>query len=362
MFKKPFALLLASAAMLVSTSALAQSYDDDDIYFNPAKATKETKTVKKTVPATNVQNTYQYKQYQSTDYPSADSYTPAPTAGVNRSVDEYNRRGIFASEQPAASAADSLQTDDFQATRQIEKFYNPDIIVAANDDQLTQYYYSQPASTVNIIVNTPYSYYWDYPYYTGYWGNPYRPWNWGWGPSWNWAWSPSWGWNWGWSWSWGSSWTWGNTWGWGPSWGGWTPSWGWVNPRPGSVGNIRPGNAGYRPGTTHAGASNVRPGSSAGNWRPGNANTSGYRPGNVTTGNDGYRPGRGNTRGNASNSNAQTGTYRPNNNSNNNNNHNNSGYRPSSSGNSSWGSSGGGFRGGSSSGGVRGGGGGRGRH
>ncbi len=359
MFKKLFAILFASAVMLVSTSAYAQSYDDDDIYYNPAKVKKETKNTKKTTPAANTQNVYQYTLPRSADYPSADTYTPAQTAGVNRSVDEYNRRGFFATQQPAHSSADTLQTDAFQATRRIEKFYNPDVVIAANDDRLTEYYYSEPVSTVNIIVNTPYSYYWDYPYYAGYWGNPYRPWswnyswNWGWGPSWNWAWSPSWGWNWG----WGSSWAWGPSWGWGPAW-GWAPSWGWSNPRPGSIGNIRPGNAGYRPGNAHAGTGNVRPGSSAGTWRPGTSATGGYRPGNVTTNGDGYRPGRGNTRGNASNSNSQNGTYRPNNSNN-----NNSGYRPNSTGNSSWGNSGGGFRGGSSTGGgVRGGGGGRGRH
>lgn len=357
MVKKFITSITALLAIFASTSVYAQSYDDDDIYYNPSKTKKATNTTKKTTTTGQYRyNTYQPSQ--SSDYNAADTYTPSTTPGVNMSVDEYNRRGFFGTGD-ANATSDSLQPD-FQATRQIEKFYNPDIVTESNDQNLAEYYYSQPTSTVNIILNDYpyYSNYWGYPYYSTYWswGYPYyRPWsyyswNYGWGPSYSWAWSPAWGWN----------------YGWGPSY--WGPSYGWgypsrpVNTRPGSVGNVRPG---YRPGTSHAGTATVRPGDSSAGYRPGTASTGGYRPGNSSA--DGYRPGRvstGNVRGNAPNSNSTNGSYRYNNaGTNNSNSNNNTGYRPNtSSAHSSWGSSSsGGFRGSSSSGGIRSGGG-RGRH
>lgn len=358
MLKNLFTSITALLAIFASTSVYAQSYDDDDIYYNPSKAKKTTSEIKKTA----VTRPANQNAYQSIGYSSADTYTPSTSAGVNMTVDEYNRRGFFNTGNTTATT-DSIH-EDFQATRQIEKFYNPGIITESNDQELAEYYYSQPTSTINIIVSDYpyYSTYWGYPYYASYWGYPYYRtwsyynWNYGWGPSYSWAWSPAWGWN----------------YGWGPSY--WGPSYGWnyphrpVNTRPGSVGNVRPG---YRPGSIHAGIGNIRPGSSANNYRPGTAATGSYRPSTTTSTSDGYRPGRtstgSNIRGNASVSNSSSGSYRHSNSeSTGSSSNNNSGYRrssSSSSSHSSWGSSSsGGFRGGASTGGVRSGGGGRGRH
>ena len=287
--------------------ASAQSYDDDDIYFNPSKAKAPVKEKKVTPAKTNG-----VILYPATDYPAADSYTVPEYS--SRSVDEYNRRGIFADDKPAAS--DSISADAFANTRKIERFYNPEIVKGTQDEELAQYYYAEPAN-INIIINTPD--YWGYPYYgrAWAWGNP---WYWG-------GWGPSWG--------------WGPGWGWGASWG---PAWGWTAPsrRPGAVGNIRPAYAG----------------------RPGNA--AGYRPGrgSGTINNSGYRPGRGNVRGTINNNSDYNNRYKPTSRPGNSN-QNNNGYRPGNTRGSSWGtgtSGGGGMRGGFGGGGSRGGGGGRGRH
>ncbi|MCM1483202.1 MAG: hypothetical protein NC043_02630 [Muribaculaceae bacterium] len=338
--------LIISMLMGGVTFASAHSYDDDDIYYNPSKATKTKAKEKKTY----TQRANGVILYPVQDYPAADTYTVPATASSNRSVDEYNRRGIFAT-GAKPDATDSTSTDAFVNTRRIERFYNPDIVVSSADDELVQYYYAEPAN-VNIIVNAPD--YWGYPYYGSAWawGNPWY-WN-SWGPSWSWSWgwNNPWYWNsWGPSWSW--SWGWGPAWAWGPSWGpawswGWGPAWT-PSRRPGAVGHVRPAYTGGRPGGTAAG------------YRPGR----GYN--NTVTGNNGYRQGRGNIRG-AQDSNRYSPTTRPgyNTNQNSNQNNNNNGYRPGNTrGNSSWGTgTSGGSRGGfGGGGGTRGGGGGgRGRH
>ncbi len=344
----------------------AQSYYDDDIYYDASKA-------KKQQPAKVVDNNY--RQSQVADYPAADTYSYSVNGTRSISVDDYNRRGIFAADTVSADSTAS----DFQYTRRIEKYYNPEVVTAQNDPELANIYYMEP-DQVNIYVNTP-SGYWGYDYLS-----PYAMWNLSFGyPYYNnyWRWSSPWYWNtwydpyWSWSWGWGAGWApkWGP--GWGPSWSwGWGPGWGygWSRPRsprhPGGwsgSGAHRPGNvpsSGVRPGfgtgNRHQG-STMRPGTTNGNYRPGN--NSGVRPGNntgVRPGNNGgtYRPGNNSGSGRPSNNN---GYNRP---SNNNNNYNrpsntNGGRTPSY--NSGGGSRGGFGGGGRSSGGGRSAGG-RGRH
>ncbi|MDE6324098.1 MAG: hypothetical protein K2L46_06435 [Paramuribaculum sp.] len=316
----------------------AQSYDDDDIYFNPSKVKSESKKQK---------NTFEPQAYQSA--------TSVPQSGVNIDVDTYNRRGVFAS---ADTIGESAQTGDFNYTRQIERFHNPDIIASSNDADLANLYYSQPSTDVNIYVNTvPSVGYWGYPYplSSWYWGYA-RPYSWYWNCGWDpyWAWGPSW--------SWSPSWCWGPSWNW-----GWGHGWGSaiIPSRPNRpVGNIRPA---YRPASRPS-AGNIRPGQtmrpayrpssrpSADTYRPGNS-SSGYRQsGNsVRKGSGSIRQGNSNLRQNNSSNNS----YRQNSNTNSyryQNNSNNSSYRSSGSF--------GGYRGGSagSMGGGSRGGGGRGRH
>lgn len=328
MYRKLTALMLA--LILGSWGiASAQDYDDDDIYFNPSKAKKETpKKKEKTQPA----NGMIYYYPSATDYSAADNYSPEGT-GLAVSVDDYNRRGIFAADS-SAHATDSLSANMFANTRRIEKFHNSSVVKGSGDESLIEYYYAQPAN-VSVIINAVDP--WYSPYYAGYWGGYWGwryPWSWGlgwglsyaWGPSWSWGWTyPSYGWTWGPGWGWGASWGWGG--GWAPT----RPAWA-HRPRP--VGNVRPG---YRPGAT----AGYRP-SAAGSYRPGSS-ASGYRRGNVrgsSTGNY-SRPSTTNNRNNSSNS-----------------------YRPGrSTSGSSWGSSSsGGFRGGGGGYSRGSGGGGRGRH
>ena len=287
----------------------------DDIYYNPKTDTKKAETV---IKRGNTSSNGVY--YRSVaDYPAADTYTVVTKS--TRNVDEYNRRGIFATADSVP--ADSTQTDNFAYTRRIEQFYNPAIVSGSNDDELATLYYAEPAN-VNIYVNSPGYWGWNYPYYGYGWGSPWY------GPSWygNRGSGPSWSgaWNWG----------WGHSWGWGPAW-GWGPSWGWgggvpvrpYNPRhPGAInrphyanghsgyrpapsGSYRPGSGrypsgNYRPGTT----GNYRPGNS-GNYRPG-TNGSYTRPGNSSRPtNKGYRPSYNNNDNNSRPSYNNSNTSRP---------------------------------------------------
>lgn len=346
---KRLTLLMASALAAVGVVS-AQSYFDDDIYYNPAKATKQPAKTQKT-NSSNQRNTVVVY-----DYPSADNFTVNGTRKI--SVDDYNRRGIFASD---SLTADTTATD-FEYTRRIEQFYNPEIVSNSGDKELANIYYMEP-DQVNIYVNTPSSY-WGYNYFYPYsawtfdpfWSNNYWRWNSAW--YWNSWYDPFWGpsWTWGPGWGWGSSWAWGPSWGWGPGWGwgsGWGPSWGWgpgwnPGPRrapdlmagrqpgvnvangahPGSVSRPVYGNN-RRPGISTRPGSNTRPSQDYyfNNTRPtinnGNGVNSNRRPGVTTNGSS--RPST-NTR--PSTNSRPTYDY---NNGYNHNNNNNSYTRPSNS-------------------------------
>lgn len=194
-------------------SAMAQDYFDD-VYYNPKKDNRATKQEK--VTSTYISNM------------------------GDMDVDLYNRRG----EQYYVSQIDTIGSrvengEDFVYTQQIQKYYNPTIVVenASNLGDIL----ANARGNVEIVINdngypvfSPwYGYSW-WPYYSSVWS----PWSWGInvGP---WGWSI--GWNapiYSWSWGWGPGW--GPAWGpaWGPGWApGWGPGWG-----PG------PGGPGWRPG------------------------------------------------------------------------------------------------------------------
>ena len=279
-------LLVGIAAMALP--AVAQDYEDD-IYYNPDKAKKVAPAPARTAetPAAPVYT-------GSVSYPAADTYTPAPGAGLQMSVDEYNRHT-----PAAATAADSATVapgnSDFTYTRRIERFHNPDVIEETGDEELAEYYYATEQPTVinvNVIDIDPWDWWgpspaWRYSaWYSPYW-NPYYnyAWNWGWGPAWNWGWGgwydPYWSWSWGWGPSWGCNPGWGHCPGWGPS-HAWRPTNPGANhPRRPAVGNgmasaNRPGNNGYATRSPHA--SGLRPGSNG--MRP----SSGASAGTTTIG------------------------------------------------------------------------------
>lgn len=248
------------ALIACAGTSFAQSYFDD-VYYNPKKD-------KTTVSTT------QKKQ---------ESYYISNMADMD--VDAYNRRG----EQYYVSQIDTIGTrvengEDFVYTQQIQKYYNPTIVVDnanALGDILTNAY-----GNVDIIINAngypvfaPY-YGWNWPYYTSVWS----PWNWGfsiggwgWGVSWyNPWWGPGW-------WSPGPSWAWGPSWGWGYP---WRPGPGW-GPGPGPA--PRPMYS-YSPRGNRAVA--PRPGWSGNSQHPGNAQMHRPNGGNYGGGNSGFAPTR----------------------------------------------------------------------
>lgn len=263
--------LIAMMALVASATAGAQEYDD--IYYNPSKEKKAKTTKTKTTAPVQV-----------TEYAPAGSYSGNWNMTNTRDIDEYNRRYQVVD---SVNADTTIVDDNFEYTRRIERFHNPDVVVETGNDDFVDWYYtqSQPQTTsvVNVYVNND-PWLWSYPYNYSYWYRPYGWYTGFWGPSWSWSWGYD---------PWFS-------WGYGPGWGwGWTPgpSWGW-HPGPGRpvAGNWRPTSPGAsRPHgvATHANggrgyyshASNSRPGnmgrpsasSSAGRvstsaWmRPGNA-------------------------------------------------------------------------------------------
>ena len=185
----PIILILSGFAFTIN----AQNYFDDDIYYNAKKDTQQ--------------------------IPKKSSKTSNYIANMaDMDVDTYNRRN----ETYYTSSIDTIGTyvengEDFVYTQQIQKYYNPTIVVDNADilgDVLSNTY-----GNVEIVINnnglpvfTPF-YSWNYPYLYGayspyYWGfniggwgwnvGFYDPWfSWNWGPSWGWTWGPGWGWNWG---------------------------------------------------------------------------------------------------------------------------------------------------------------------
>lgn len=317
---------VAGSLILMGVGVMsAQSYYDDDIYFDETKVKKKTQS--KDMRATGQQPVTTVEQ-GTYDYAPADAY-PITSSGANRDVDEYNRRNVS---QPADTT--SAQSENFSYTRRLERFHNPSIIINSDDPELVEYYYSSAAPNVTINVGTPL-------YYGSYVGSYWDPWysypGWGWNYGWNSWWGPSWsfGWN---SW-WGPSWGyypypgWGPAYypGWGPAWG---PSWTWAPPRPRrpsspggwqTVGprpsHGQPAYNGYRPGRRPSTINNN--GNAGGNYRPSTpsstpANSQGsYRIGNRRTpttnsGNyDSSRPTRSNNSNYNSNYNHNRSTSQP---------------------------------------------------
>ncbi|MDE5883106.1 MAG: hypothetical protein K2H60_15405, partial [Muribaculaceae bacterium] len=176
--------LILSGFLLITTSTmLGQSYFDDDIYYNPNKDKSQTTATK--------------KQKKQSNY-------IANMADMD--VDAYNRRDQYYVTPIDTIGRGVENGEDFVYTQQIQKYYNPTIVVDNADllgDVLANAY-----GNVEIVINdaglpvfTPY-YSYGWPYYNrwgfnvGTWGwnvSFYDPWYaWNWGPSWGWG--PSWAW------------------------------------------------------------------------------------------------------------------------------------------------------------------------
>ena len=238
-------------SLALALPAAAQDYEDD-IYFNPDKPRKAATTKTTTKAGSNA--AYITGAAAATpavaDYPAADTYTPAAGSGLNMSVDEYNRRGAYATGTPADSTA--AEADAFAYTRRIERFHNPDIVAESDDDEFVEYYYATDPVVLNVNVIDV------------------NPWDW-WGPSWGWG---------------------------GPGWGGpHGPQMAWRPSGPGSFGTHRPATGSgiastHRPGSTGShSTAGVRPGSSGNHATAG----TGLRPGSSLRPGSTVRPGSGTT-------------------------------------------------------------------
>ena len=214
---------LLGVMALTAGSLLAQDYDD--IYYDASKAPKTTK-VKVETPVKTVavygEVPEKYKVVVKDNYRE------------ERDVDEYNRRGAYEPQYEIDINGDTIYMDStyvdddlFANTRRIERFYNPDVVILSDDDDLVELYYDE-SPTINLIVGSDYayaSYGWAssyYPWYTG-WYSPwytspwyYSPWHYGWYTPYNYGYWNSyyWGWNYRPWWSY-NSWYWsGGHWGW----------------------------------------------------------------------------------------------------------------------------------------------------
>jgi len=183
--------------LALSAGSFLQAQDYDDIYYDASKSTKGTKTQVIT-PAKTV------AVYGEVP----DNYKVAAQSNyrVERDEDEYNRRGIY---DPTALNYeidingdtiyidnDTVYEEAFANTRLIERFYNPDIVILSDDNDLVELYYDE-SPTINLLIGSDWGYgsFWNsyYPWYTGWYSGWYDPWycysyhHWGWGwhyPSW----------------------------------------------------------------------------------------------------------------------------------------------------------------------------------
>lgn len=244
--------VLALAAMFVPSLRAQDEFDD--IYYNPdTDKNSRQENVKK-----------QRKSAYIADFSSVD-------------VDSYNRRDDFYYESQVDTIGRQTENgEDFVYTQQIQRFYNPTIVVDNADvlaDVLEDSY-----GNVDIVIDN------GIPYFSSVYTGSYC-----WAPAsyYNWCLTPSWSWSWGYgpayvSWNFGPSWGWGyDPWYWGWNRPGWGPSWGWGGPGWIPAPAPRPYYSYHRPspGATrpvspgHGWSSNTRPG---GNYN-GVASSRGHR-------------------------------------------------------------------------------------
>ncbi|MDY6302355.1 MAG: hypothetical protein SPL96_10745 [Bacteroidales bacterium] len=290
--------------LALGAGPLIQAQDYDDIYYDASKSSK-VKVVSVEQPVKTIavygEVPEKYKVAVQSNY------------RVERDVDEYNRHGITQPEFEVDINGDTIyfnndsiyyEEEAFANTRRIERFYNPDIVILSDDDDLVELYYDESPS-INLIIGSDWSYYsygWGYdsfyPWYTGL----YRPWYSTWYDPWYYPYYGFYGWRWHgptlWHWSYYHPWGY-----WGPH--GWDTHWAWTSwDRPIHGGHHHAGYSGWRDRggrVSPAGNRNGRvPVTMAGGGRNGisTKGASGNRGGsNVGTGRTGRNGYAGNRRG-----------------------------------------------------------------
>lgn len=338
--------LLITALILSVGCGFAQDFEDD-IYYNGKKAEKEKKE-RSVKQATTIAEPAGYTLADTYEIPY--DYTWQPSIEAERDVDEYNRRGLSYYEMPVDTIGQGIASSgDFVYTQQIQRFYNPTIVI--DSSEVLSDWLADPYGNIDVVYNvgfptfaytpswgwgynwgwnwtfaSPYlswgiaGPYWGYPYYS-YWSPAWYPGSWGWGPGWGWGWTSGCG--------------------WGHhhhhcdfAWNGWAtsrprptsgvrPGWG-SNSRPTAARpstGIRPGTssrpgvatrptAGTRPGTSRPNAS-TRPGAMGSGSRPSASQRPGFdynydqhRPGSLPS----ARPGNGTSRPSSGSVNSRPGT------------------------------------------------------
>ena len=169
--------------MALSAATIVQAQDYDDIYYNASSSkSTEGKTVKVVKPAKTIavygEVPETYKVVANNNY------------RVERDVDEYNRRGgEYESNYEVDINGDTIYEEAFANTRRIERFYNPDIVILSDDDDLVELYYDESPS-INLIVGSDafygssYGWNWASSYYPWYTMGSYYPWRYSWYDPW----------------------------------------------------------------------------------------------------------------------------------------------------------------------------------
>ncbi len=175
--------------MALTAGSLAQAQDYDDIYYDASKSATTTTKVKAEKPSKTV--------VVYGDVPEKYQVAAQGNYQLERDEDEYNRRGAYEPEYEVDINGDTIYEDAFANTRRIERFYNPDVVILSDDDDLVELYYDESPS-INLIVGSDWSYAsygWStsyYPWYTGWyepWYNDwYSPWHYGWYNPWHYGW------------------------------------------------------------------------------------------------------------------------------------------------------------------------------
>ena len=168
--------------MALSAATIVQAQDYDDIYYDASSSkSTEGKTVKVVKSAKTVAV---YGEVPETYKVAANN-----NYRVERDVDEYNRRGgEYESNYEVDLNGDTIFEDAFANTRRIERFYNPDIVILSDDEDLVELYYDESPS-INLIIGSDafygfYGWNWASSYYPWYsWGS-YYPWGYAWNDPW----------------------------------------------------------------------------------------------------------------------------------------------------------------------------------
>lgn len=206
-------ILLLLAALLTSSGAV-YAQDFEDIYYNPKKDKTEQKVQSQPV-TDSFEMTYTINSDGTISFNNY-SYAVGSAYQEERDVDEYNRFGTYYS-SPIDTIGNAVAgSEDFVYTQQIQKYYNPTIVV--DNASVLADVLSDSYGNVNIIYENGYPSFGAYtswsigwPYYSGWyspwysswgWGYAYSPWYWGgfYYDPWFDPWYGSWGWG-----GWGSS-------------------------------------------------------------------------------------------------------------------------------------------------------------